>query len=296
MIWLIVIALLGLLFFILVQPYILRYDTICSFTGGLGSGKTFLSVETAIFLWKRNVRRTKLYNFFRRKKNKIPLPKLYTSIPVKIGKKKRKPIYAEILTADMLTLQTRVIPGSVVMLDEVDVFASQWSLANGNIIEIPNKKDLEAKRQGTQDFDTGLFDESIRLWRHMNSSKACEARLVCNSQATSNISTIIRRRMNVVFVLANKHFIKLPFGWSLFFCDCRNITITDEITNFNDGNTEDNTRKLFRLVHGRKYDTHCYEERAKTIPIDEGITWDKLKTARLLKCPYVRMKSKAFNG
>lgn len=284
------------MFFILLQPYILRYDTICSFTGGLGSGKTFLSVETGIFLWKRNVKRTKLYNFFRKKKNRLQIPKLYTSIPVKIGKKKRKPIYAEILTADMLTLQTRVVPGSVVMLDEVDVFASQWSLANGNIIEIPNKKELEAKRQGTQDFDTGLFDETIRLWRHMNSSKACEARLVCNSQATSNISTIIRRRMNVVFVLANKHFIKLPFGWSLFFCDCRNITITDEITNFNDGNTEDNTRKLFRLVHGRKYDTHCYEERAKTIPIDEGISWDKLKTARLLKCPYERMKSKAFNG
>lgn len=255
-----------------------------------------MSVETAIFLWKRNVKRTKLYNFFRKKKNKLPLPLLYTSIPVKIGKKKGKPIYAHILEADMLTLQTRVVPGSVVMLDEVDVFASQWSLANGNIIEIPNKKDLEAKRQGTQDFDTGLFDESIRLWRHMNSSKACEARLVCNSQATSNISTIIRRRMNVVFVLANKHFIKLPFGWSLFFCDCRNITITDEITNFNDGNTEDNTRKLFRLVHGRKYDTHCYEERAKTIPVDKSATWDKLKTARLLKCPYERMKSKAFNG
>lgn len=296
MIWLIIIAVVLLIGYIVIQPYTLRYDTICSFTGGLGSGKTFLSVETAIHLWKRNLKRTKLYNFFRRKKNKLPLPLLYTSIPVRIGKKRGKPIYAQILTHEMLTLQERVVPGSVVMLDEVDVFASQWSLANGNIIEIPNKKDLEAKRSGTLDFDTGLFDESIRLWRHMNSSKACEARLVCNSQATSNITTIIRRRMNVVFVLANKHFIKLPFGWSLFFCDCRNITITDEITNFNDGNTEDNTRKLFRLVHGRKYDTHCYQERAKTIPITEGLKWTAMKTYRLLKCPVERMKSKAFNG
>lgn len=296
MIWIIIIALIGLLAFILIQPYILRYDTICSFTGGLGSGKTFLSVETSIHLWKQAVRKTKAYNLFRRKKNKLPLPLLYTSIPVRIMKKKGKWIYSQILTHEMLTLQTRVVPGSVVMLDEVDVFASQWSLANGNIIEIPNKKDLEAKRNGTIDYDSGLFDESIRLWRHMNSSKAVEARLVCNSQATSNITTIIRRRMNVVFVLANKHFLKLPFGWSLFWCDCRNITITDEITNMNDSNTEDNTKKLFRLVHGRKYDTHCYEERAKTIPIEDGESWEKLKTARLLKCPYERMTSKAFNG
>lgn len=296
MLWLIVIALVIGIGYVIIQPYTLRYDTICSFTGGLGSGKTFLSVETAIHLWKRNVRRTKAYNFFRRKKNKLPLPLLYTSIPVKIGKKKGKPVYAQILDADMLTLQTRVVPGSVVMLDEVDVWASQWSLANGNIIEIPNKKDLEAKRDGKQDFDTGLFDESIRLWRHMNSSKACEARLVCNSQATSNITTIIRRRMNVVFVLSGKTFIKLPFGWALFWCDCRNITITDEITNTNATNNEDNCRKLFRLVHGRKYDTHCYEERAKTIPIVEGLKWSAFKTHRLLKCPIQRMKSKAYNG
>lgn len=295
-IWLTIALILFVIGFIVIQPYRLRYDTICSFTGGLGSGKTFMSVETAIHLWIRNSTRTKLYNFFHKKKNRLPLPLLYTSIPVKIGKKKGKPIYAQILTADMLILQTRIVPGSVVLLDEVDVFASQWSLANGNVIEIPNKKDLEAKRNGTQDFDTGLFDESIRLWRHMNSSKACECRLVCNSQATSNISTIIRRRMNVVFVLANKHFIRLPFGFKLFVCDCRNIVITDEITNMNDSNAEDNTRKLIRVIRGRKYDTHCYEERAKTIPIDEGITWDKLKTYRLLKCPYIRMKSKAFNG
>lgn len=297
MIFLIIIAIVLVVGFFVIQPYRLRYDTICSFTGGLGSGKTFLSVETAIFLWKRNVKRTKRYNFFRRKKNKLPLPLLYTSIPVRIKKPLfRKPVYSQVLTEDMLTLQTRIVPGSVVMLDEVDVFASQWSLANGNIIEIPNKKDLEEKRKGTQEFDTGLFDESIRLWRHMNSSKACEARLICNSQATSNITTIIRRRMNVVFVLANKHFVKLPFGFALFWCDCRNITITDEITNMNNGNTEDNTRKLFRFVHGRKYDTHCYEERAKTIPIDEGETWQGLKTFRLLKCPFHRLKSKAYNG
>ena len=275
--------------FIFVQPYRLRYDTICSFTGGLGSGKTFLSVETAIFLWKQNLRATKRYNRFH--KDKLPLPLLYTSIPVKIGCNK----YAKVLTSEMLTLQTRVVPGSVVLLDEVDVFASQWSLANSNIIEIPNKKDLDSKRNGTVDFDSGLFDESIRLWRHMNSSKVAESKLVCNSQATSNISTIIRRRMNVVFVLANKHFISLPFGFKLFVCDCRNIVITDEITNMNDGNAEDKTKKVIRLIRVRKYDTHCYAERAETIPIDESITWERLTTTRLLKCPYERLKSKAKN-
>lgn len=286
-----VLILLGAIIFFAIQPYRLRYDTICSFTGGLGSGKTFLSVETALHLWQRNFKATKRYNMFH--KYKLELPCLYTSIPVKYKKKYNK--YIRVLTTDHLLLQTRVIPGSIVFLDEVDVFASQWALANGNIIEIPNKKELEAKRNGLSDCDSGLFDECIRLWRHMNSSIICESRIVCNSQATSNISTIIRRRMNVVFVLANKHFIKLPFGFSLFLCDCRNITITDEITNISDKNAEDNMKKIIRLVHGRKYDTHCYKERAETIPIDESYCWEKLSTTRLLKCPYDKMKSKAKN-
>lgn len=286
------IAVIGVFVFVIIQPYRLRYDTICSFTGGLGSGKTFLSVETAIHLWKRNRGATKRYNLFH--KQKLPMPLLYTSIPVRSGNKKLNEDI-RVLTSDMLLLQTRVVPGSVVLLDEVDVFASQWSLANDNVIEIPNKKDLEAKRNGTMEFDSGLFDESIRLWRHMNSSPACEARFVCNSQATSNITTIIRRRMNVVFVLANKTFIKLPFGFNLFLCDCRNIVITDEITNMNDSNAEDNTKKIIRIVRKRKYDTHCYAERAETIPIDESIKWKSLKTTRLLKCPYERMLSKAKN-
>ena len=68
-IWLTIALILFVIGFIVIQPYRLRYDTICSFTGGLGSGKTFMSVETAIHLWIRNSTRTKLYNFFHKKKN-----------------------------------------------------------------------------------------------------------------------------------------------------------------------------------------------------------------------------------
>ena len=53
MIYLIVIALSIIIFFI-IKPYFIKYDTIIAFTGGLGSGKTYLSVKYALRLLRIN--------------------------------------------------------------------------------------------------------------------------------------------------------------------------------------------------------------------------------------------------
>lgn len=288
--------------FIIVKPYFVKYDTICAYTGGLGSGKSFLSSLTAVRLLRKNRLRTKLYNLFRRKSERLPKPMLYSSIPIRISRNEM----SEVLTADMLTLQSGIVKGSVVYIDEVDVFANQFSFGNENIIECASKKQLQDKRNGTDDYDSGLFDEFMRLFRHLWSSPACESRMVVNTQATSNITTIIRRRMNTVFVLSRFRVWKFPLlnhlpliGWlfKIYTVECRNITITDEITNTNDGNTEDNMRIVFGFVpRNRLYDTHCYKHRADTIPESFSQKWRKLTTERLLKCPIDRLKNKSKNG
>ncbi len=273
--------------FLILKPYFIKYDTVVAFTGGLGTGKSFMSVETAVRELRKNRFKTKLYNFLatilRRKKLQKPL--LYSSIPIRISKNEMSCI----LNVDMLTLQEGFVKGSVVFIDEIDVFANQFAYANQNIIEISNKKDLKAVRDGIQDYDSGLFDEEIRLFRHLYSSPACECKLICNSQATSNITTIVRRRMNTVFVLSRFRKYKLPIlSWFIvpYTVEVRNITITDEITNMSDKNAEDSMRIHIGIMPRKKrYDTHCYKHRSDTIPIKYPKKWSKLTTERLMKAP-----------
>lgn len=284
-----------IIIFLFIKPYFIKYDTVVAFTGGLGTGKSFMSVDTAIRELQKNRLKTFLYNIKLRilRKPLLDKPLLYSSIPIRISRKEM----SVVLTSDMLILQEGFVKGSIVFIDEIDVFANQFAYANQNIIEISNKKDLKAIREGVSDYDSGLFDEEIRLFRHLYSSPACECKLICNSQATSNITTIIRRRMNTVFVLSRFRKYKLPI-LSLFIVpysvEVRNITITDEITNTSDSSAEDNMRVHIGLMPRlRHYDTHCYSDRAESIPVKYPIRWKKLKTVRLLKAPIEYFKNKS---
>lgn len=290
----ILIALLALILgFLWLRPYLIRYDTVIAFTGGLGTGKSYISTATAVTQLRKNRFRTRLYNFFH-PRHKLPRPLLYSSIPLRISKRE----YAEILRPESLILQSGFVKGSVVFIDEVDVFANQFALGNENIIDTSSKKDLERRRTGEVAYDSGLFDEEIRLFRHLYSSPACECKLICNTQATSNISTIIRRRMNSVFVLSKFRLHKIPIlRIPLFYTvRVREITITDEITNNDQGDKGEGMSLMIGLPPRRRlYDTHCYRHRADTIPIQERKSWKALTTERLLKCPTDRFLNKSKN-
>ncbi len=302
--WLLIVLVILAILWIIIKPYFIKYDTVIGFTGGLGTGKSFLSVETAVRELRKNRARTKWYNFFHSKKKRQPLPEMYSSIPVRYKLKLFKWTYANVLKVEHLTLQEKIIPGSIVFLDEIDVFCNQFGLANPNIIDMANKKDIQNRKLlAEKDIklpDTGLVDEEIRLFRHLfsNHTTGVEAKLVTNSQATSNIATIIRRRMNTVFVLSTFRKWGIPFICPklIYTVKCRNITITDEISNTSEGNAEDNTRTIIGFMPFRKmYDTHCYRHRADTIPESEPIKWDKLTTNRLIKCPVDDMHNPCQN-
>ena len=264
-----------------------------AYTGGLGTGKSFLSTETAEVLVRKARALTRFYNILPWHKEKQPMPELYSSIPVKYKVGLLRTRYSLKLNPEHLTLQTNIIPGSVVFLDEIDVFCNQYGFTNSNIIDTSTKKDIQNKRKSIEEGkalpDTGLVDEEIRLFRHLytNMKTKVEPKLVVNSQATSNIITVIRRRMNTVFVLSTFRKWGLP-GLPLFYTvKCRNITITDEITNTAEENTEDSMRTIIGLIpiFYRRYNSHCYHGRAESIPYAEEKRWQRLTTERLLKCP-----------
>ena len=62
-----------------VKPYFIRYDTVIAYTGGLGSGKSLMSVKMAIKLLRKNRRKVKWHNFWH-KKDQQPMPLLYSDI------------------------------------------------------------------------------------------------------------------------------------------------------------------------------------------------------------------------
>ena len=293
MIFFVILVAVVILFFI-IRPYIRRYDTVIAYTGGLGTGKSFLSTETAEVQIKKARSATRFYNLWHWSQPPEPLPELYSSIPVKYKVGLFKTRYSLKLLPEHLTLQLAIIPGSVVFLDEIDVFCNQYGLTNPNIIDTSTKRQNQEKKAllaaGKSLPDSGLVDEEIRLFRHLytNMKTGVEPKLIVNSQATSNIVTVIRRRMNTVFVLSTFRKWGLPFFPKfLYTVKCRNITITDEITNTSENNTEDNMRLIigFLPLFYRRYNSHCYHHRADGIPLAQETEWTRMTTERLLKCP-----------
>lgn len=259
MIYIIIIAVVLLIIFI-VKPYIIHYDTVIAFTGGLGSGKSLVSTQWALKLLRKNRAKVFFYNL-RHPLHKRPRPMLYSSIPFRISRKE----WAIQLTPEHLLLQRSIIPRSVTFIDEIDSWASQFDFKLPNIITV--------------------FNEFCRLYRHYTQG----GYIVCNTQSSDNLVLQIRRRLNTVMNLM--HFKKWFF---LFYTvKVRNINLSEEIKTVDEENAEDNMSTLFGLlpVFCRHYDTYCYSGRYSTVPSAPEGVYNRLKTNILIECPRQTLKA-----
>ena len=229
------------------------FDTVVAFTGGLGSGKSFLSTEMSIKLLRRKRREVKWKNLFRKKGEKLPRPLLYSSIPVRVSRKEN----AAILTEKHLLLQEKLVKGSVCFIDEIGSFCSQF--------------DYKVK-------NADVFDEFIRFYRHYTKNGF----IVCNDQCSENIVLQVRRRLNTVYNLMG---FRKWFG--LFYTvKVRNISVSEEIKTIEEQDTEDNMTTLFGLMPWfRRYDTHCYAPRYDYVPIGEDRYHKTLQKLDILRLP-----------
>lgn len=255
--WLILALLVIIIAIFLFISYTLNYDTVVAFTGGLGSGKTFLSVKTARKLLRKVRFEVWLYNLFH--KDKKIKPMLYSSIPVKVSKKE----WALELTPEHCLLKTRLCEKAIVFIDEIGAFASQFDF------DLPNVKDN--------------FNEFTRLYRQYTKG----GYLVVNDQCSENINLYIRRRINTVFNLM--HFKKwLGFIYTV---RVRNISISEEIKTIEEEDTEDSTTIMFGLIpFFKSYDTYCYSERYNTVPFNAENQFKYYKRNKMLVCPKNRVK------
>lgn len=243
-------------------------DTVIAFSGGLGSGKTFLSVRTALralrwsrFLWRLD----KILHPVTRRTD--PRPELYSSIPIRTvtGIFRKKETFSYKLTPEILLLQERIPPRSVVMIDEIGSFMSQFEY-----------RAVNADR----------LDEFVRLFRHYTLG----GKFICNDQCSENIVLYVRRRLNTVYNLMR--FRKVPL-LPVWHCRVRNILISEEIkTVQTERHAEDEFQILLGLMPGKSrknYDTYCYSRRYLRLWMTETDRYTELKKDELLRNPKIPM-------
>lgn len=243
-------------------------DTVIAFSGGLGSGKTFLSVRTALraLRWSRILwRLDKLLHPVSRKHD--PKPELYSSIPIRTvtGILRKKETFSHKLTPEILLLQERIPPRSVVMIDEIGSFMSQFEY-----------RAVNADR----------LDEFVRLFRHYTLG----GKFICNDQCSENIVLQVRRRLNTVYNLMR--FRKLPL-LPVWHCRVRNIIISEEIkTVQTERHAEDEFQILLGLMppkNRKNYDTYCYSRRYLRLWKTRTGRYTELKKDDLLKNPTIKV-------
>lgn len=222
-------------------------ETVITFTGGLGSGKTADGVH---YVRKADKMLCKVA-----KKNKAPKPEVYSNIPIKLGFRR----YSKVLTRDILLLKVRIPRYSVVFIDEIGSFCSQFNYKGANVDK---------------------FDEFVRFFRHY-----VRGVLVCTDQCSENIVLTVRRRMNYVFNL--RKFRKFPI---IPFCtvDCRVLSVSEEIKSVVEKSEEENftdgyKRFFFFGNPFKHYDSYCYSVRYDPLPEVQSEDHEGLKTSKLLK-------------
>lgn len=256
-----------LVIFLLFKCYRLdTKDTVIAFSGGLGSGKTFLSVRTAlrVLRWSRFLWWLDRILHPRTRRND-PKPELYSSIPIRTvtGVFRKRETFSHKLTPQILLLQEKIPPRSVVMIDEIGSFMSQFEY-----------RAVNADR----------LDEFVRLFRHYTLG----GKFICNDQCSENIVPQVRRRLNTVYNLMR--FRKVPL-LPVWHCRVRNIIISEEIkTVQTEKHAEDEFQILLGLMSPKRrknYDTYCYSRRYQRLQDTATGRYTELKKDDLLRNPKV---------
>ena len=266
--------------------YFISVDNTLMLSGAPGTGKTNEGVKWALRLWKHNYRKVKRHNFWARikRKEQLELPRLYSSIPIRIGKYSKRRYNEMIKTLveqtkleesylrenisrnkfsyklkpEHLLEQERMNLRSVIFVTELGKIASQFHWSNENV-----QKHL---------------DDFISMWRQYGQG----GYVVVDDQSSDNIVVQIRRRLGTVINML--HFRKF---WKIYWVKMRNITISEDIKTVEEDSAEDNMRwrlSMFPLFH-RNYDTYAFSKRYDTVPRGSEELFVDYKTNQILKLP-----------
>lgn len=242
-------------------------NTVIAFTGGLGSGKTFLGVKYAI---KHHKKMMLLYTLGIIKKK----PEFWSNIPIRYTRKK----WARQLNYEHLTLKARIEEYSTIFIDELGHFASQYDYQNPYVMM--------------------YLQEFIRFYRHYTDGK-----LIITDQTSSNIVVAIRRRINQIY---NLHDFKRFFGF-WYYVKVNELLLTEDIMNIKETDKDDEPYFMGYLpfkylkflnylnpFYFKKYDSRTYSINYKAQYQVNFNVWNQYKTNYFIELPNIGDLKKKF--
>lgn len=233
-----------LLWFFIFKVKHLKLPNVYLVTGGVKTGKSFVSVCLAIKQYKRNLRRYYICNFlikwlinpvfrlFRKPTKKmLEKPMLYSNMHL-------RRVRYNLLTLDIIERKVRIPTDSVVLIDEVSLFADSMLVT-------------------TKYYREQLIHEKLMLFiKLFGHSVGGRALLIVNTQSLGDCAFEIKRCISSYLWIENKR--KYPF-FSLL--SVREMAYGEDmqiINNF-DKDSEVDNRPLFILNKWKKYyDYRCY--------------------------------------
>lgn len=163
-----------------------KMDTVVCFTGTLGAGKSLSAVHYSYRQWRKRIKWARYLRYVPIIGNKFekiyyPKAKFYSNIPIFTVKKKKMTMITEVFTEEHMLGHEKLVEGSVVFIDEVGQFCSQWDFDNPKVM-----------------IDVQSF---VRFFRHW--TNGC---LVLTDQSIDNIAKPIRCRIARYFELSDLHY------------------------------------------------------------------------------------------
>lgn len=296
-IFLLIVFFTGYIIYKFIRAKRIPHDTVLAFTGGLGTGKTLIAVNSALRTYKKTLLLWRLgfYNkdikskflFFKRKYF-VPMPLLYSNIPIRIRRpffisNKRivhKYFFSSVLTYEHIILDERIIEYSVILIDELGQIADQYKYDNPFVM------------QSIQNF--------IRFYRHF-----VDGRLFVTDQSSSNIVVAIRRRLNVIY---NLHEFRRFFIF-FYIVKVSTIFIAEDMLSFADVKSDTDFDyfigflpfkffkflDIFRLFTYKKYESRVYKPLYKDVVLYDNVTtFEDYFTDYLIDIPNSEDMKKVF--
>lgn len=241
--------------------------------GGLGAGKTFYSVQLAVRLYKREIRRYKIRKVllkpFAKCQDKKRLwgrlghayrhleePVLYSNIPLKYVKHAK-------LTIDILRREKRVAARSVVLIDDISLVADQMMYKDKKLAK-----------------ELSIF---FKLWRHESHG----GYIVANSQTTSDLIWGFKYALSDYLYI--HHGTNFPFVRVLKLQEMAYSADKDgsSIVNNRNEDIEETMKMVFCWKkYFKYYDSYCYSILTDGLEVYDKQTyleyWQTAKTADLL--------------
>lgn len=281
-------------------------DSVSCFTGAPGTGKTKLMTDSARVKYFIALRAYKIKKFFMRKRYKNILPPvLVSNYPIVIGKISRSDYLERLENAKNklrsdLTLKNKTPEEIEKEVANVKVTNKMFSMKlTPDIIllqsKLPPKSVIAISEFGSlisnQDWDNLNVKINVDEWARFIRQYTHGGYLFVDDQSSDNIEVHIRRRIGKVYNMQSMF--KIPF-LKIGIARIRHMSISEDIKVIEKGQSEDmknNTSWIPLFLWFKTYDTHAFSGRVKETPVADLKPYNDYKTNEIISIPYTKKES-----